>query len=259
MTSWLTLWQDWGPPFIGGLLLAICLLFVGRFVLPALQRDRVLHQAAKRLGALAEQAAGSDHFTHCSEILATPVLTRFWREYAQTLHRRQERNARCRATTSAAHYFTEQALVDTPLKTGFYKHLPGILTGLGIIGTFSGLISGLNSFQVSSEAQAVRGSLEQLIHSVGHAFQVSALAIALAMVITWVEKSLTTRLYRHVEALAEAIDHLFEAGVEEEYLARLVLASEAAAQQGAQLRQALVTDLRQSLQTLMQEQQAAMR
>ena len=112
MTSWLTLWQDWGTLLIGGLLLAICLLFVGRFVLPALQRDRALHLAAKRLGALAEQAAGSEHFTHCSEILATPVLGRLWREYAQTLHRSQERNARCRATTSAAHYFTEQALVE---------------------------------------------------------------------------------------------------------------------------------------------------
>ena len=34
-------------------------------------------------------------------------------------------------------------MVDAPLRTEFYKHLPGILTGLGIIGTFSGLIIGL--------------------------------------------------------------------------------------------------------------------
>lgn len=261
MTSWISLWQNWGTPLIGGLLLAVCLLFCLRFVFPALQRDRLLGDATRRLHLLGNEGEGSERPLRCAEIFAAPSLARLWRDYAQTLHRSQTagHSASFRATTSAAQYFTEQALVDTPLKTGFYKHLPGILTGLGIIGTFSGLISGLNSFQVSSEAQAVRGSLEQLIHSVGHAFQVSALAIALAMLITWVEKSLTTRLYRRVEALAEAIDSLFEAGIGEEYLARLVQASEAAAQQGAQLRQALVSDLRQSLQTLMQEQQAAMR
>jgi hypothetical protein len=53
-------------------------------------------------------------------------------------------------------FFSEHALVVTPLKTEFYKHLPGILTGIGIIGTFLGLIMGLSSFDISDPEQAQR-------------------------------------------------------------------------------------------------------
>jgi hypothetical protein len=86
---------------------------------------------------------------------------------------------RWRSTTLAETFFTEQALIDTPLKTEFYKHLPGILTGLGIIGTFSGLIVGLIRFEVSGDADKVRSSLNGLIQSVGYSFIVSAAAITL--------------------------------------------------------------------------------
>ena len=113
--------------------------------------------------------------------------------------------------------------------------MPGILTGIGIIGTFSGLILGLIDFQVSKDADQVRQSLAVLIQNVGHAFIVSAGAIALAMVSTWVEKSLVTKRYREVESLCQILDSLFDAGAGEEYLARLVEASETSATQAAQI------------------------
>lgn len=259
MNGLLGFWQAAGATVIGAVLAAICGLFAARFIVPAILLDRQLRLAIHRLRALAEAAQPAERPGRCGEILASPGLKHLWREYAQTLHRHERpgQPADARATAMAGLYFTEQALVDTPLKTGFYKHLPGILTGIGIIGTFSGLIAGLASFSVSSEADAVRRSLETLIRNVGHAFEISALAITLAMLFTWVEKALTTRLYRCVEQLGQAIDSLFDAGVGEEYLARLVRASEAAANQGAQLRQALVGELRQSLQGLLADQQAA--
>lgn len=52
------------------------------------------------------------------------------------------------------------------------------------------------------------------------------------MLITWIEKSLVTRCYGQVERLCQLIDGLFDAGVGEEYLARLVRASESATTQG---------------------------
>ena len=44
-------------------------------------------------------------------------------------------------------YFNSQYVVDSRLRTEFFRHLPGIFTGVGIIGTFSGLITGLRQFQ----------------------------------------------------------------------------------------------------------------
>ena len=255
MSHFLAFWQSWGASVIGATLLILSGLFLLRFIIPAWQIDRQLRRANQQLATLGERITPAERAQQCAQIFAVPGLQHLWREYAQTLHRPEQAGG-MRATAMAGSYFTEQALVDTPLKTSFYKHLPGILTGIGIIGTFSGLIIGLSSFQVSDDAAAVRGSLEGLIRSVGHAFEISAVAITLAMLFTWIEKSLTTRLYRAVEQLAQRIDSLFDAGVGEDYLARLVRAAETAASQGEQQQRALVNALRQGLRELLAEQQA---
>ena len=172
------------------------------------------------------------------------ILNRLWRDYRQTLHpisnRGGESNIQWRSTTNASQFFNEAAIVDFPLRTEFYKHLPGILTGIGIIGTFAGLILGLTQFDVSADPILVRESLKNLIRSVGHAFQVSASAIFLAMLFTWIEKSLITQCYKQVNELVTNLDTHFAGGLENDYLARLVRSNEMSAQQIAQLRQQML-------------------
>lgn len=258
MESLLQFWHVWNAWIVGAVLLGIGLGFVVRFALPALTLGREFERA---IAGLAAQPQPADPARIGREVMDSPRLRHLWREYAQTLHAATVPGnppaTAWRATAMAEEYLTERALVDTPLKTDFYKHLPGILTGIGIIGTFTGLIAGLNHFDVSSNPELVRGSLRALIMGVGHAFQVSAAAITLAMLITWIEKSLVTRRYRQVETLVQAIDSLFDAGVGEEYLARLVRASEASAAQAARLQQAIVGELRQSMASMLAQQQQA--
>lgn len=255
-------WHVW---LVGALLLLVAIGFVVRFILPARQLGRQLDLAIERLqaikaGAFASQAPLVD-LDAIREAMVTAPLAHLWREYTQTLHPQKEadgaggeRIVRWRAGTMAEAFFTEQALVDTPLKTEFYKHLPGILTGIGIIGTFSGLILGLTHFEVSGNTDIVRDSLRGLIQGVGHAFKVSAAAIALAMLFTWIEKSLVTARHRQVERLAQLIDSLFDAGAGEEYLARLVRASETSAQQSAELKDAIVAELGRALANMAEQQ-----
>jgi uncharacterized membrane-anchored protein YjiN (DUF445 family) len=154
-------------------------------------------------------------------------------------------------------HFLPQALVDSPLRTDYFKHLPGILTGLGIIGTFAGLIRGLNHFDVSLQANEMQGSLGNLINAVGHAFYVSAAAICLAILFTLLEKLLLNRCYARVDEIQNAIDGLFHAGVGEEYLERLVRASETAATQALQIKDALVADLKEILAEVATNQASA--
>jgi len=161
-----------------------------------------------------------------------PSLT-WWQEFKETLHEQKEVNARTgvyetvavRSTVPAEAFFSTQALVDSRLSTEFFKHLPGIFTGIGIIGTFFGLLQGLRAFHVSENPQIARDSLNLLLHGVSEAFIVSASAITLAMVVTFAEKLLVSGLYRKVEEPAQLLDSMFEAGAGEEYLARLVKAS----------------------------------
>jgi len=134
MNDLAALWQTHGGWAIGGLLALVGAGFVLHFVLPALWLGRDLQRAIRALTALAANNAPTDPQQIGREVMATPRLAHLWREYVQTLHgltpaKGAPQVAVWRATTMAEQFFTEQALVDTPLKTEFYKHLPGILTG----------------------------------------------------------------------------------------------------------------------------------
>jgi hypothetical protein len=169
------------------------------------------------------------------QVLGDPRLASLWAEYSEALQgmpaaapAEPARVKQWRSAALAETYFSEHALVDSPLQSDFYKHVPGILTGLGIIGTFSGLIMGLVHFDVSNP-ETTQTQLSLLVQTVGQAFFVSAAAITLAMLFTWIEKSLLTARYAQVETLQHQIDSLFEGSSGESYLERLVAAAEAQA------------------------------
>ncbi|MCX7252978.1 MAG: MotA/TolQ/ExbB proton channel family protein, partial [Burkholderiales bacterium] len=130
----------------------------------------------------------------------------------------------------------------------FFKHLPGILTGVGIIGTFSGLIWGLRQFD---SANAVE-TLNLLLGEVSSAFLGSGIAIFVAIFITFFEKQTLNRCYQQVEELTKLLDSLYKAGVGEDYLARLVKATEISAANSANLKNVLI----ENLEILMTKQSA---
>jgi len=260
--------EYWHVILIVTILVIVAITFIRKFIFPGRQLGHQLDEAILRLEAIRDENGGH-HFTDvervASEAMVNERLAHCWSEFKETLHPQktvndlgQEEVARWRATALAETFFTDQSLVETPLKTEFYKHLPGILTGIGIIGTFSGLILGLIDFQVSTDADAVRQSLANLIQNVGHAFIVSASAIALAMLFTWIEKSMVTARFRQVEKVCRLLDSMFDAGAGEEYLSRLVEASETSATQAMQIKDALVADLKEILSELTRQQVEAM-
>lgn len=188
-----------------------------------------------------------------------------WSEYDDTLHRLKRYSSEngdateVRATIPAEVYFTSETLVDSRLFEEFVRHLPGILTGLGIIGTFAGLLDGLHGFTPSEDASSARESLKLLLDGVGHAFYASATAIGSAMLVTLIEKLSIAVLYKKVEQLNHEIDSIYNTGAGEEYLSRLVDATETNAAQTAQLKDALVEDLHKMMSNLVDKQIEAQR
>ncbi|MBF0236520.1 MAG: anti-phage defense ZorAB system ZorA [SAR324 cluster bacterium] len=172
------------------------------------------------------------------------TLQHLWVEYKETLHEQEVSPGvlRIRATLPASAFFSPQSVVETWLHTDFFKHLPGILTGLGIIGTFSGLIIGLTGFHVDNPTQTTQ-ELQGLLGWVMKAFTASFLAIACAIILTFIEKILLTRAYRYLENFTCVVDALFESGVGEEYLASLVKSSQESTAQAKHLKQGMVDDL----------------
>lgn len=184
-----------------------------------------------------------------------------WQEYEETLHDVkeldgiEERVVEVRATVPADSFFHIEALVDGPLHTEFFKHLPGILTGIGIIATFSGLIEGLQHFDASAtDPEALKTSLGGLFGYVRKAFLFSAIAIGMAMAVTVIEKIIYAICVHKGTLLAMELDRLFRAGLGEEYLSKLVHSSEQGASQTRQLKESLVEDLKSLLTNLTERQ-----
>ena len=237
----------------GGVLLFLLICFIFFFLIPG-----TLHWF--RLGLIQRRINKFESKNFASEFTKVfskdKRLSHLWKEYQDSLHKQSEerdgqlRTIATRATVPSELYFNSQFVVDSRLSTEFFKHLPGLFTGIGIIGTFGGLIAGLRAFQVSENAATVRASLESLMHSVGEAFLISAGAICAAMVVTLLEKLLLASLYRRTEEIAHAIDARFDAGAGEEYLSRLVRASEDSASQSKILKDALVKELGELLREL---------
>ena len=233
------------------ILAALLLGFILFFVLPALVVSRQLSAVTKRLAELDGVPAEDMGAIFRNR----GVLWHLWLEYADSLHRQAEgESVRLRSTLPAGAIFRPDILIDIPLRTDFFKHLPGLFTGVGIIGTFYGLLVGMKSFSVSSDAATVRDSLTRLLHGVSEAFLISASAITLAMIVTFVEKLAIARLGAESEKLAQLLDGLFEGGAGEEYLARLVKSSESAPSQMAEI---LKNELKKMLAEMHERQIAA--
>lgn len=228
--------------------LVFILMFLARFVIPSGRNWRNLRQVLSGLQAF---KTDKNNLSEVGKLFQDQSnLRHIWDEYAHTLHTQKvvdsetgiEKVARVRSTVPAEFYFKQEALVDTVVHSEFYKHLPGILTGLGIIGTFFGLMEGLDNF-LQSLAVAQKGEaprVNELLVHVRFAFMVSATAIGAAVVITLVEKWLLAVQYKVQEEIGIALDSFYDSGVGEEYLSSLVKASEGSYVKQAQMAEKLI-------------------
>lgn len=245
--------------------LSTLLLVASRFWLKFWKPAKKLEWALDKTIALLRENISVPKQDLASCFDSDEALLHSWRQFTETLHQptdfdpqtNEKIAARARSTVPAEMFFSTQAIVDSRVGAEFFKHLPGIFTGIGIIGTFSGLVMGLLQFKISDNSSEVRQSLNHLVEEVSLAFIGSASAIFLAMVATYLEKSMLNRLYGKVEQIQKLLDEAYQSGVGEEYLSRLVAASEESSSQTRILKDALVTDLKQILTDLTDRQIAA--
>jgi hypothetical protein len=252
-----------GNRLLLGIAIAGCVMVVHFFIQylgRAVPLRLELRRFSKSIRAMKETPR-SEIKPRLDELFRKSRLAFAWGEFEETLHEQHEwvqgekRIADVRATIPAESFFHPGTAVDPWLGSEYFKHLPGILTGLGIIGTFMGLIEGLVQFNPSvMESAELRRGLEGLFGQVKYAFTFSACAITAAIVVTAFEKWLYASCAKWVGELSQALDGLFRFGVGEEYLSSLVRASNESATQTRQLKESLVEDLKSLLTNLTERQ-----
>jgi len=256
---------DWLRELLAGSLVVLVLFFLWHVLIKGLILTFHLGSLRKKIRALGNESPATIKGSLTRIFERTPWRDA-WREYEETLHEQTDLSKAeptvisVRATVQAEAFFHTEALVDDPLHVEFYKHLPGILTGIGIIATFTGLITGLSKFDANAvDPDELKRSLGGLFDHVRDAFTFSAVAIGLAMLLTILEKVIYNLCVHRAAAVAAELDALFRAGLGEEYLSRLVKSSEDGATQTKHLKESLVQDLKALLTNLTEQQIQATR
>lgn len=240
---------------IGAVLVTLLAVFTVWFGLPAWKHYRLLKRILHTLEGKDLEDARDPQLLDAA-FPKDGAVAHLWREYKKTLYavpiESTDGIARVRwaATSPAEVVWNAQLAVDQQVHAEFFKHLPGILTGIGIIGTFYGLIEGLSGFKVGPNTQQMNESLGPLLESVRHAFLVSAAAIFGAIAVTFVEKLALAGLNGKVDAIAANLDRRFQAAVAEKFLEQTVTHTEETATQLKHLKGELLKDLRPILQEL---------
>lgn len=212
------------PTVVVGLLVYFAYLFYNSYYKPSQRLQKNIEHMSSTLASMKEGDADIRK-NGASRVFARTEFENIWSEFAKTLHvqiieTESGKEKRARLTIPARAYFNVSTVIESPLKVHYFKHLPGILTGVGIIGTFAGLLFGLSNFD-SSSPETMAKSVNLLLSGVRDAFYASTLAITLAMVITHLEKLQYRKCVTALEEMTVVIDSLFDGGVEEEYLAAI--------------------------------------
>lgn len=182
-------------------------------------------------------------------------LAAAWREFDASLVKTTHTIS---TTMRAEVYFNDHSLVDGPLRADLLRNIPGILTGLGIVGTFLGVITGLYGYN-SQDLASVRNSISHLLESVQGAFVVSFFAVLSAISFTGAEKIVTSKLYVLVARFQQSLGRVFSQSVSDEYLQRMV---EQLEEQGSALRSFshdLSETIKLSLEELVENQNTTLR
>jgi len=241
----MTFLADLNPYIISCIIFFVGLLsyfYLTKYQKPGTKLEGKLKEINAQLSLLSESTEAEVDLSALKNIFNEKPFINLWQEYSQSLHvvvSEDGEHSAIRSTVPAEVFFSKESIVDAQINAEFFRHLPGILTGVGIIGTFTGLVWGLGSFSASKASE----TLDLLLGEVKSAFLGSWFAILAAILITFFEKRVLNNCYKQVDELTEQLDGLFSAGVGEDYLARLVRATESSATHAAALKDALMRDL----------------
>ena len=130
-------------------------------------------------------------------------LGELWAEFDETLVV-SEGEKRIQNTYDAAHFFNAHTLGRGITENRLLAAVPGLLTAIGVVGTFTGLflgLSGLNPEEVSSIVGLIQGA--------SIAFKTSVWGVSLSFIFNLIEKCVEQYVRYNITTLQDNIDTLF--------------------------------------------------
>jgi len=178
-----------------------------------------------------------------------------WGRFEQTVHREQLPDGRVslRRTVDSQEVF-DDAVLGRHLNIRYYNAVPGLLTSLGILGTFVGLTYGLAQVQGTfGDTALLKQGIEDLLKGASIAFSTSVWGIFLSICFSLFEKGQFKRLRGELSVVQTMINVVIPRTNSEEWLSKI---SSEAGQQTGELKR-FNTDLATSIAQALDEKISA--
>ena len=194
--------------FISAVALGITLLMMKELI----PRRSKLRAAVARLRAFnseAEFAGGFEDFNAWAE--QHPLLGHSWHEFVETLIMpRDGEHHRISNAVPAEDAFSRQSVL-REVNLRFYASVPNMLTGLGILGTFIGLVAGIylaGQGLQSPSLEEMRQALARLLNGASLAFLTSIVGLSCSLAFSGFEKRQVNKIDNLLRQWCSTLDAL---------------------------------------------------
>ncbi len=148
-------------------------------------------------------------------------INHLWSEFDESLIPKE--NGQYENSLDASYFFNRSSLA-SHVGSKFYSAVPGILLGVGLLGTFFALYVAL--IELNLEGDGLKDSIRVFIGMVGVKFTASVWGIFLSVVFTFLEKVLESKLSHKIHGLQDNIDDVFRRQTAEQNLFKIANESE---------------------------------
>jgi len=207
--------------FVYGILLASTVLLV-IFLLKIIRQTYSIGSLAKEVGNLGskyDRPADPGILNDLEKVFEdeNKLFKKAWQEFKESLVIPERRKVVYK-TNEASFFFSEDRLLGQALNLRFWNSVPALLVGLGILGTFVGLVWGLIPFSGIDfeQTEEIRRGIEELLSGVSTAFVTSVWGMLVSLLFNGVEKLCIGKVSREIAILQDVLDVPFTLKTEEE-------------------------------------------
>lgn len=153
-------------------------------------------------------------------------LKHIWNEFNESLIKKETLDGKyiIRNSIDSEYFFNKDTMI-SHVGLKLYSAIPGILLGIGLLGTFFGLYVALVQLNVS-DANQLKESIKILINMAGVKFAASIWGLGLSIVFTSIDKFLEFNLDRKLELIQKQINEMFERETAEQNLDKILVENE---------------------------------
>lgn len=146
-----------------------------------------------------------------------------WNEYKKTLTKAQESDRTHLYSTQAVSDYINFSSVTRNVNIEFWQNLGGVFTGIGILGTFFGLVIGLSGIDVTTaNIDEMKTSIGSLLSGISVAFITSLLGVVFALGFNYFHNKCVTNAKENLAFVVEILEDMYPRRTQEYWLSEVI-------------------------------------